>query len=68
MFLNTSAATPVERAVGKKTITFEASPCVSISSRRTASVAGRDLLMGTVNTDWWTVGQKVSIREPSNGI
>lgn len=68
MFLNTSAATAVERAVGKNTITFEALPCASKSSRRTANVAGRDLLISTVNTDCWTVGQKVRLGEPSNGI
>lgn len=51
MFLKTSAASPVDRAVGRKTITFEALPCFVRSSRRTASVAGRDWLRGTIIAD-----------------
>jgi hypothetical protein len=62
IFLNTSAARPVERAVGKKTITFEASRCVAWSSRRTERVAARELESGTVITDWCTVETEIEVK------
>jgi hypothetical protein len=37
-------------------------PCVVWSSRRTERVAARELLRGTMITDWSTVGDRTRLR------